>query len=290
MNSRERLLAVLHNQLPDCVPVCPDISNMIPARLTGKPFWDIYVYQDPPLWKAYIDAARYFDIDAGFELYDFGDLFEDETPHERRIVDRRADGSFVTQEYFPQTGKWSIYIEVHTAAMPPATLVKPETISLPSVPDTWEEITGVKQWPKGMELWNHIKHELGDQGVLGMPSGMSTLLVTDPDDIREYYAHPEKFHQLRAEMIQRAEKRMEIIAGLDEKPDFLYCGASGSLVWQSPKMFRELACTETCHRDGFRLGNPDPRPLLRAGTAAGENGRRGNPVDGHRPARDPADG
>jgi uroporphyrinogen decarboxylase len=241
MNSRERLLAVLHNQLPDCVPVCPDISNMIPARLTGKPFWDIYVYQDPPLWKAYIDAARYFDIDAGFELYDFGDLFEDETPHERRIVDRRADGSFVTQEYFPQTGKWSIYIEVHTAAMPPATLVKPETISLPSVPDTWEEITGVKQWPKGMELWNHIKHELGDQGVLGMPSGMSTLLVTDPDDIREYYAHPEKFHQLRAEMIQRAEKRMEIIAGLDEKPDFLYCGASGSLVWQSPKMFRELA-------------------------------------------------
>jgi hypothetical protein len=59
---------------------------MIPARLTGKPFWDIYVHQDPTLWKAYIDAARYFDIDAGFELYDFGDLFGDEAPRERRIV------------------------------------------------------------------------------------------------------------------------------------------------------------------------------------------------------------
>ncbi len=241
MNSRERLLAVMHGQLPDCVPACPDISNMIPARLTGKPFWEIYVHQDPPLWKAYIDAAKYFDIDAGFELYDFGDLFGDEPPHERRIVHRRADGGFVTQEYFPETGEWSKYVEVHTVAMPPATQIKPESLGLPAVPKTSEAITGVKQWPTGLELWKHIKRELGNQGVLGMPSGMSTLIVTDPDDIYEYHENPARFHQRRDEMIRRAERRMEIIAGLDEKPDFLFCGASGSLVWQSPKMFRDLA-------------------------------------------------
>ena len=63
MNSRERLLALLKGEITDCVPVCPDISNMVPARLTGKPFWDIYIYQDPPLWKAHIDAIKYFDID-----------------------------------------------------------------------------------------------------------------------------------------------------------------------------------------------------------------------------------
>ena len=241
MNSRERLLAVLHGELPDCVPACPDISNMIPARLTGKPFWNIYVYQDPPLWKAHIDAAKYFDIDAGFELYDFGDLFGDESPHERRIVDRREDGSFVTQEYFPETGEWNKYVEVHTIAMPPATQIKPERLGLPAVPTTWEAITGVKQWPKGLELWKHIKRELGNQGVLGMPSGMSTLILTDPDDIYEYHENPARFHQRRDEMIHRAEQRMEMIASLEEKPDFLFCGASGSLVWQSPKMFRELA-------------------------------------------------
>jgi hypothetical protein len=28
---------------------------MVPCRLTGKPFWDIYVFQNPPLWKAHID-------------------------------------------------------------------------------------------------------------------------------------------------------------------------------------------------------------------------------------------
>ncbi len=241
MNPRQRLLAVLHGEVPDCVPASPDISNMIPALLTGKPFWEIYVYQDPPLWKAYIDAAKYFDIDAGFELYDFGDLFGDELPRKRFIVDRRKDGSFVTQEYFPETGVWSKYVEVHTAAMPPATMIKPKIVGLPPTPASWEEISGIKQWPKGVELWNLIKQELGDQGVLGMPSGMSTLIVTDLDDIYEYHDNPAKFSRRREEMQSFALKRMEKIAALEEKPDFLFCGASGSLIWQSPKMFRELA-------------------------------------------------
>ena len=49
MTPRERLLKVLAGEIPDCVPVAPDISNMIPARLTGKPFWDLYLYNDPPI-------------------------------------------------------------------------------------------------------------------------------------------------------------------------------------------------------------------------------------------------
>jgi uroporphyrinogen decarboxylase len=214
---------------------------MIPARLTGKPFWDIYVYQDPPLWKAYLEAVKYFNIDGGFELYDFGTLFADEPVWERRVVERRASGSFVTQAFSPETGEWSKYVEVHTADMPPATLIKPETLGLPRVPSTWEAISGVKEWPKGMALWKMIKRELGDHGVLGMPSGATTLVLEDPDDIYDYYDHPQKFLHKRDEIIARAERRMELIAGLDEKPDFLFCGASGSLVWQSPRIFRELA-------------------------------------------------
>jgi hypothetical protein len=241
MTPRERLLATLAGELPDCVPCCPDISNMIPAKMTGKPFWDIYVRQDPPLWKAYIEAARYFDIDAGFELYDFGDLFGDEEPLERRIVDRRADGSFVTRLFHPLTGDWDRYVEVHTVAMPPATMIKPATVGLPEVPTEWEGITGVREWPKGLELWKLIRNELGDQGILGMPSGMRTLVLSDPDEIYEYYDNPGKAHARRDEMLVRAERRMEMIAGLEIKPDFLFCGASGSLVFQSPAIFRELA-------------------------------------------------
>src|SRR5512140_536653 len=63
MTSKERFLTAMSGGVPDMVPVAPDISNMIPCRLTGKPFWDIYLYDDPPWWQAYIQAAKHFGID-----------------------------------------------------------------------------------------------------------------------------------------------------------------------------------------------------------------------------------
>lgn len=242
MNSRERLLTSLKGEIPDCVLVCPDISNMVPAKLTGKPFWDIYIYQDPPLWKAYIDAVKYFDIDGGFELYEFGDLFGDLGPKwEQRIVHRRKDGSFITQDYCEETDQWSKTIVVHTVDNPPATEVTPEKVGLPAIPTTWERIKGVKKWPSGLELWKLIKQEIGGHGIVGMPSGARTRLLYSTEEIYEYYDNPAKYHQRREEMMQLMEERMEIIAGLDEKPDFLFCGDSGTLVFQSPQIFRELA-------------------------------------------------
>ncbi|RMD84001.1 MAG: hypothetical protein D6820_01600, partial [Lentisphaerae bacterium] len=112
MTPRERILAVLHGEIPDCVPCCPDISNMVPARLTGKPFWDIYAYQDPPLWKAHIDALNYFDLDGGFEL--FADPLADDHGWEERVVHRYDDGRFVTQRYNPEQDEWGKYVTVYT--------------------------------------------------------------------------------------------------------------------------------------------------------------------------------
>ena len=69
MNSRQRLNAVMNRHIPDCVPVSPDFSNMIPAKLTGKPFWELYLYNNPPIYMAYIDAAKKFDIDSLMDGY-----------------------------------------------------------------------------------------------------------------------------------------------------------------------------------------------------------------------------
>lgn len=242
MTNRERLLAVMRGEMPDCVPCCPDISNMVPCRLTGKPFWDIYVYQNPPLWKAYIDAVKYFDLDGGFELYDFGDpLGYVEKDVSAKIVDRRPDGSFVTMRHNDKTGDWSRDASVHTSDNPPATGVAPEKIGLPAAPATWEEIEGAKQWPTGMELWLLIREEIGDYGVIGMQSGASTLLIHKPEEIYAYYDDPKPFHERREMTIGWVETRMQAIAKLSVKPDFLFCGGSGSLVWQTPDMFRDLA-------------------------------------------------
>ncbi len=145
---RERLLACLRREIPDCVPVCPDISNMVPCRLTGKPFWDIYAFKDPPLWKAHIHALNKFDLDGGFEIYDFGpvDVF-DEDPHvvwEQRVIHRYADGRFVTRQFNTRNGAWAPTIVVYTKDNPPASGVKPGTVGLPDCPTEWEPLTGVK--------------------------------------------------------------------------------------------------------------------------------------------------
>jgi uroporphyrinogen decarboxylase len=108
-----------------------------------------------------------------------------------------------------------------------------------------------------MELWKLIRAEIGDQGVLGMPSGAATCLVTGPDEIYAYHDDPRPFLAKRERMLAFVEKRMEAISALDVKPDFLFCGGSGSLVWQSPAMFRELAlpvlrrATELAHDLGI---------------------------------------
>ncbi len=66
MTSRERMLIAMTNGQPDRVPVAPDTSNMIPCRLTGKPFWEVYYFGNPPLWRAYIETVKYFGFDAWF--------------------------------------------------------------------------------------------------------------------------------------------------------------------------------------------------------------------------------
>jgi hypothetical protein len=66
MNSRERFLTAMTGGKPDRVPCTPDMSNMIPCRLTGRLFWDIYLHGTPPLWEAYLRAADHFGIDAWF--------------------------------------------------------------------------------------------------------------------------------------------------------------------------------------------------------------------------------
>ena len=64
MTSRERFLAAIRNQVPDQVPVAPDISNYIPVKRTGLPFWEVYFDNKVPLWQAYMDAITHFGGDA----------------------------------------------------------------------------------------------------------------------------------------------------------------------------------------------------------------------------------
>ena len=243
MTSRERLLAVLRGEMPDCVPCCPDISNMVPCRLTGKPFWDIYAHRDPPLWKAHIDALKHYDVDGGFEVYDFvGDVLPAApSPWEQRVVKRRDDGGFITQLFNRASESWDGRVTVYTADNPPATSVDPPKMGLPASPTKWEPMPEPRAWPKGLELWKLVRKEMGDQGIVGFHSGAGTCVLSRPEDIYSYYDDPKPWRERVERRLLDIEGHMARVASLDPPPDFLFCGGSGSLVWQTPEIFRELA-------------------------------------------------
>lgn len=49
MTPKQRFLTAMQNGVPDRVPGAPDISNNIPRKRTGLPFWDIYFFGQIPL-------------------------------------------------------------------------------------------------------------------------------------------------------------------------------------------------------------------------------------------------
>jgi uroporphyrinogen decarboxylase len=249
MNSRERLLTVLSGGIPDCVPVAPDFSNMIPAKLTGKPFWDLYLYNDPPIWEAYIACAKYFNIDSVMDGYfpltfpDEGAIGAGDEGWEDYIVFRSPE-RIVTQAGRKENGRlrlsWQETVTVYYVADPPTRRVPPAKIGLPLVPERWEPVEGRKPVDKGPEGLKRVKTLMGDQGIVGVFVA-GTCALGSIEDIYRYYDNPEQHRQWAEERIEKAVTRYHRVMALDVKPDFLCVGGSGTLVFQTPTIFRQLA-------------------------------------------------
>ena len=245
MTSRERLLTVLRGGLPDCVPVAPDFSNMIPARLTGKPFWDLYLYNDPPIWEAYIAAARHFDIDSVMDGY-FPLSFPDERPGDgpawERCLVHRDERLRVTQASRVESGRrvWAETVDVFYVADPPTWRVPPAKLGLPAQPERWAPLEGVRPVDTGPDGLRRVKELLGDQGLVGVWLAHSCALGS-PEAIYHYYDHPELHARWAAERVEAVERRFARLLTLEARPDFLTVGGSGTLVFQTPAIFRQLA-------------------------------------------------
>ncbi|MCL4507679.1 MAG: hypothetical protein M1434_07985 [Chloroflexi bacterium] len=242
MTPRERMIVAMTNGTPDRAPVAPDISNMIPARRTGRPFWDIYYFNEPPLWQAYIDAVRYFGIDGWFIYGDMqyqwpGDRYEAiEDMHkteERWIV--RYRGRIDACRY---TTENTFYI-----ADPPTTTEK----MFKDIEADWDLIEKMFAPPVGYNpsLLRVQRAALGDLGAFGIGIGYPGLqhwfsLFTGGLAPLAYWYYDK--HELLERLLhlheQQAVAQMEMI--LNERPDFVLLGASGTITMQSPKIAREF--------------------------------------------------
>ncbi|MDH5686466.1 MAG: hypothetical protein OEZ48_01155 [Candidatus Bathyarchaeota archaeon] len=254
MTSKERMLTAFRNQQPDMVPVSPDISNMIPAKLTGKPFWDIYLYGDPPLWKAYIDAVKYYKID-GWQ-YDgrLGPLIDsakelkpvnrsDERTF-RNVIIKRTSEAIVVRTYCstPRGELWSETIFCRD--QPPWTTRKyfkdfeEEFDHLQHFYPDPSNLSGEAYWTMARAMGNLGTTGLavglpGFQDLFGLVDGgleeVCRLYMRKRDLIEEYRR---MYHDYTVSYVER---------GLQIQPEFLMIGASGLLTLQSPKIFRELS-------------------------------------------------
>jgi len=248
VTGRERLLTVLAGRIPDCVPVCPDMSNMIPCRLTGKPFWDIYLYQDPPIWEAHIACAKYFDIDGfmdglfnDYNRLEFGDEAHEGPDGETFIVFRSPE-RIVTQDSYREHGRrvWRETVDVYYVADPPTASVPPEKIGLSPIPERWEPLEGVKPVDRGPTGFARAKELMGDQGLLGL-SVISSAVLRNPQDVYRYYDDPHGHEEWAAQRVESAERYFAKLVEYDVRPDFVSVGGSGSLVFQTVEIFRQLA-------------------------------------------------
>jgi len=251
VTSRQRLLKVLAGGIPDCVPVAPDISNMIPARLTGKPFWDLYLYNDPPIWEAYVAAARHFDIDSLMDGY-----FPLQFPGERNplpwldagpqdwedFIVFRSEERIVTQASCVEDGKriWAPKVTVYYAADPPTYNLPLAKASLPAIPERYEPIEGVKPVDYGPEGLKRLKELMGEQGLVGVFVACTCPFEND-EQVYYLYDNFDKIDQWAEQRVEAAEKRFHQIMAMDVKPDFLCVGGSGTLVFQTPEVFRRFS-------------------------------------------------
>lgn len=244
LTSRERLETVLRGDIPDCVPVAPDISNMIPCRMTGKPFWDLYLHNDPPQWEAYIDAAKYFGFDALMDGY-FPLTFKEELaegPDWEEFIVFENKERIVIQESFKENGKrvWKETVDVYYIADPPTNRVKPEKVGLSSIPGSYKPLERRNKPDMGSGGVARMKELMGDHGLVGVAVAKS-LALRNEDEILHYMMNPDKHEQWAQERVDAAEKRFKRIMAMPVKPDFLCVGASGTLVFQSLDIFKQLA-------------------------------------------------
>ena len=248
MTGKERMLAAMKNQKPDRVPVAPDISNMIPAKLTGRPFWDIYLFQDPPLWQAYIDAVKYFGFDgwlAGVPIeFEYERQESADAPRWQEAIVDRTPERICTRYHAVIDGEehWSDYCNVYYVDNPaiygPTYGVSLSKIGLPKGrPTNWEDVYPRTNF-KGLEAYYEACKNMGDAGVVGLCVELPGLSL-QPESIYEYYDDRDKVVARCEEQGRRIVRKTREIVKL--KPDFLLIGMSGHMISNPEPIFRHLS-------------------------------------------------
>lgn len=249
MTGRVRMLTAFRRGKADTVPVSPDISAMVPVRLSGRPFDEMFLdgkphngYASASVAQAYVDAVKYYDMDGWYIYGSMREISPEDRPHWQSRLGRLPEGGQMKYE---------------VAQTPYGELTR-KTLYPTSEPP-WEEEKPVKDlrrdWPKlrammgesGNWCWEKTFEDRGRIGELGVYSvaigipqdwwffqrdgGYNVMFydyADDPTYIQEIFEFYERYALARVEAACRA--------GADE---IMLGGSASSLSVSSPKNFRK---------------------------------------------------
>jgi uroporphyrinogen decarboxylase len=242
MNARERFLVALRNGVPDRAPAAPDISNMVPCRLTGKPFWDIYLHGDPPLWRAHLHANRRYGFDAWFYRGTLNFDIESTNQVSHQVVGQ--DDERITRQTTIRNRAGVLTRSVaFFRSNSPWTVEKPIKDPVQDIPCWIESMGTITGYTTNTA--DEMRAELRGEFALGFgglryPGFQYWVNLFDGGLPQMLDVHQERPDLLEALREAEHRRNVEVLSHyLKEKPDYVFLGASGTLTIGSPALFRQ---------------------------------------------------
>jgi len=246
MTSKERMLTAILNKKPDRVPCAPDMSEMIPCKRTGKPFWKVSLNNNPPRWKAYVEALDYFKFDGWFLYGSVTPRYKSKIKWEDNVIEKNQDS-----------------VELEQIVYTPAGTLK-SVRSFPKDNPSWLKERFVKDIQKDIEKLKYLlpvyyteyegfddsefremKKIVGDKAVvtIGIPTpgfhvwegwfegGIEALTYA-------LYDFPELLNEFRQIHHKDMIRYTEMV--IEAKPDFILTAGSGAITMSSPSLYRKF--------------------------------------------------
>ncbi len=249
MTGRQRMLAAFRREKADTVPVSPDLSAMVPVRLSGRRFDEMFLdgkphngYASASVAQAYVDAVKYYGLDGWYIYGSMREIAPEDRPRWQTRLERLPGGG---------------QMKYQVAQTPYGELT--QRILYPVSEPPWEEEKPVKDlhrdWPKlrammgedGDWCWEKTfddRDRIGELGVysvaIGIPQdwwffqrdgGYNVMFydyADDPAYIQEIFESYNRYALARVEAACQA--------GADE---IMLGGSASSLSVSSPKNFRK---------------------------------------------------
>jgi len=260
MTSRERFLAAYRKEEPDVVPVRPDFSNMIPAKESGLPWWDIYLYgkvsMDELMYRRVVPKYKH---DPRWSVNTVERKPLDNRPEWRFEIEKADEAHTKTSWVDTPYGRLTEVIEYPRYDVP-----RPKQKMIKNVDEDWPKL----KWMLDIEHEYKVNPLLRDE-LMWDRGPVVDRAVDLPIDIWFGYRHggyAEVIPDLIDEKVRMheifdffIEKELEWFRmRVEAKPDVLKMNASASsLSVLSPTLFREYnlpvikEVTRLCKRAGI---------------------------------------